>query len=309
MAQVPVEFDLSSSTDARPEPIIDVAEQPYQVGTFVEYRAEDDPPGAHVRLCFQAGPTPGPPGQCETLLGTSDVPRPIELVEPAALTDEGFWELQLLSGTAVLATDVVPVERDRPAAPQPGTVDDATDAVRELLDLVAAGRFDQATELWNGYPYRAEEAEERLSAMVDDRPWLIEEWSATYVNPLDVSRRDGFAVTVVSSEGADAATFVVGVEVVGDAVVTRIPETLPAATPQPGSVVAPGDRLTMNDTPIEGGARAFLGLVEVPAEVIPPASTTSVRLPEDLPSGPVVLTLVLATPEVPAASAYVYLVE
>jgi len=75
--------------------------------------------------------------------------------------------------------------------------------------------------------------------------------------------------------------------------------------PTEGSIVDPGDPVIFDVQPVEGSARAFLDAVELDVHIDYRLGTISVVLPDQLPTN-VVITLSIATPELPEAIAAAY---
>jgi hypothetical protein len=73
-------------------------------------------------------------------------------------------------------------------------------------------------------------------------------------------------------------------------------------TPEIDTTAAPGEQIVIPGVPVEGGARAFLGDVEVPIEVDYEALEMRVTYPPDTAAR--VLTISSATPELPTATAF-----
>lgn len=76
-----------------------------------------------------------------------------------------------------------------------------------------------------------------------------------------------------------------------------------AETPKIDTTVASGEQIVIPGVPVEGGGRAFLGDAEVPLEVDYDALEMRVTYPPD--TSVRVLTISLATPELPTATAFV----
>lgn len=167
-----------------------------------------------------------------------------------------------------------------------------------------------ARDMWSGYPYSDAEADAVFEKFLIDFEWAKRTddigWSVVAAGGFGTSP----VVTVVDNNYGMAAAFVLSPSS-GDfpVQIQRLPEPAPASDridPPLGSVVKPGDVITFSGIPVEGGARAYIWINEIENVTVDHETlTTSIVLPDDLPEI-VVVTLSLATPELPGAMALVF---
>ena len=195
----------------------------------------------------------------------------------------------------------------------PGLDQDDANAARSVvtgfLHAMKDDDLEQAASLWSGYP---DDAVDKAEALEPFRSLggLFGVGTRLFALP-----SAGFEVlpivTVVSApdQGAPrAAAFVVGqprqVENLSDRpLIERVPGAADGADPPPGTLVAPGDRISVPGVPVEGGARAFIDDREVDAVVDLATNTTGITVPDHVQDA-FVLTVSMASPELPTASAY-----
>ena len=167
---------------------------------------------------------------------------------------------------------------------------------------------DELQDLWDGYPYGADERDERIEAFLTDFAWMTGE-TEVEVNLYEQFEGSGFVVPVVTvwptGEPERAAVFVLG-GTADDLRIGRIPEAGDGLLAH-----SLNERLDGTDTTIvidrvgiEGGVSAYLGELELETVVDPIEFTTAISLPDDRPANTVV-TIVSATPEVPGAAVLV----
>ncbi|MGB5756606.1 MAG: hypothetical protein WBM50_06800 [Acidimicrobiales bacterium] len=144
-----------------------------------------------------------------------------------------------------------------------------------------------------------------IDGLISDFGWLSTEPDLEYLVVPSWGWTVAAPVVVVSSPGR-AAAFLVGYDVAGNpSEIVRLPSPAPAPDPPEGTMVAAGDIITLPGVSVEGGARAFVDDIEIPAEVDHERLVTTAQLPDELPES-FVLTVTRATPEFPAATAAVY---
>ncbi len=195
----------------------------------------------------------------------------------------------------------------------------ASEVVLRLVQHAARGEWDAALQLRRGYAAEhqgdAGAARAELEQLLRDLPWLT---TSTPALPLTLGVTPAWswdepdaAVTVLSEPDGDgvrhAAAFLVSPT--GTPAIVRIPTSGgPALTPAAGATVSPGDRITLDGVPVEGGAVAHVNGVEVPVSIDHDAVTTSLVVPW-WARGDIVLTLSEATPEASTATAAWYRVD
>jgi hypothetical protein len=207
-----------------------------------------------------------------------------------------------------VANGCIPPE---PVIPQlsDAEVEDANATIGAFLNYVFSNDEAGATGLLSGYPDGSEFRDDSYRAFLGEFSWIrtVDDIGWTVVPSAGFSAYP--VVTVATAnDGGRAAAFVLSASSSDSpALIQRLPNIVAQdrVTPAPGSLVNPGDTITFGFIPVEGGARAFIDGTEIDVTVDHDSLTTSVVLPDELP-GVVVLTITLATPELPAAHAVVY---
>ncbi len=191
----------------------------------------------------------------------------------------------------------------------------ATDEVASFLRALRDGDHAAAARRWSGYPEATggdpDEAEaEKLVAIGELRgsqPWLVADPSPRL--NASAGAMAGATVPIVTVEatgprGPQAGAFVLrGSVEAGDLIIERLPTLAgsPRISVDPDSGVA---NVSFKGLPVEGGARVYLDGVEVPSALDPERHLVSVEVPLEEATG-AVATVVVATPEVPTAAAFI----
>lgn len=171
--------------------------------------------------------------------------------------------------------------------------------VQRFVEVLRSGDHVAAEQLV------ADVYEPSIEAVISDFGWLTTEPDLEYLVVPSWGWTVAAPVVVVSSPGK-AAVFLLGDDEAGNpAEIVRLPSPAPPPDPPEGAVVAAGDLITFPGVSVEGGARAFVDDIEIPAEVDYEQLVTTVQLPDELPES-FVLTVTRATPEFPEATAAVY---
>ena len=193
----------------------------------------------------------------------------------------------------------------------------ALDLVDGFVRDLRRGDLEAAAERWSGYP-RLDDLASRVAEVEqlrDELPWLADPagepvleapiWSGLYQ-----------VVTVTEAAGAPAgpprraAAFVVDRAAPGaEPTIQRLPSPSPASTPPTGTTVARGQEIVV---PVQGaeaiGVAAWFGGLEVPVRHADGGEVVRVRVPDTV-IGDTVLTVLVPTPEVPAAYGFWFPVE
>ena len=237
--------------------------------------------------------------------------RPVPTT-PASPSSEPTTTAPTTTAPTTLGTEVAP-----PGGPDldPAVAAEAQDVVADLLRRLRDGDVVGAAALWTGYPVvlgppygTRSELETAMAGERDRLAWLLDdpdpELTVTPSFDFTVAAPVVTVVVDLLGGGRRAAAFLTTVgptEGFAGIAVTRMAEETTVG-PQPGSAVTPGSTVTFATTPTEGGVRAFVDGVEVAAVVDRDALTTTVALPSEL-GDEVVVTLSVATPELPSAYA------
>lgn len=192
--------------------------------------------------------------------------------------------------------------------------------VAPFLDDLRAGDAEAAAARWTGYPDLGPDSSvaervpyvEALLANPTFARILVSDTTTTFVTP---STDDaGQVVTVLDARSGEdppaAIAFLTGWSAeqgdAGELWIHRLP-LQEAATDAPelpaGSYAAPGQDIVVRGLPVEGGARAFVGEREIPVDVDHERFTMTVTIPADA-EGDIAVTLVIASPELPAVRAF-----
>ena len=291
----------------------------YDEGTFVAALGGTDGP-------FRAERIPG----VDTLVfvGELDVARQPSRVE--VLSGAGT----IISSYEDATSRELPPPPDRPTTtvvvPAAPDLDDQQIAVAEqtvsaFVDDCRRGDLTAAAARWSGYPYVApEESSDKLSLiqeLVDDPSFarILGGDVSIHVTPSWGSVSSAPVVTlVVGREGERppvAIAFLVGAAPASagqdprEVLIQRLPEVGAAeADPPPGASVSPGLQIRVPGTPVEGGARAFVGDEEVAVVVDYEKWEMTFSIPEGA-AGDIAVTLSVATPEVAGAGSFAYTVR
>ncbi|MGI9601504.1 MAG: neocarzinostatin apoprotein domain-containing protein [Acidimicrobiales bacterium] len=314
IAQVAIDVERGDN------PGLTVDAGPHAVGDVVSFAADESPEDARVRLCYA---NPGAPdilfGSCFDEVGSVEAAAGSIMIElPDLVHPGGLWTLELVYPGPPRAVSVVPIDVELDAEQLEQAVsalptlteaqrDEARDVVLAFLGHLALGETDEALAMWNGYPNGEEDREAGLAAMVEEFPWITGAISDLYVNPPNTFRGAEAAVTVMSVDGAQAASFVLADETDEGLAIWRLP-FLDQSEPAAGSRVSGGDIITFPGVAVEGGSRAFIGETEVAVVSDHEGLQTHVALPDELEPGVLVLTLTSASPEISGAVAHVYVI-
>jgi hypothetical protein len=204
------------------------------------------------------------------------------------------------------------------AASETSGADAAETTVDQFLERLRNEDLEAAAALWTGYPALNPDDDAglvgALETFKDEFGWLVD----TSTFELEAVRASGETATgdahvvtaVVRTDAAnrrEAAAFVVagtpGSPRGTPAKIQRLPAQGQDVRPAPGGAIAPGQPLVLSGVPVEGGAVAYVNGDEVPATVDHGAMTTTVVVPPSA-GGEAVVTLVLATPELPVAHSF-----
>lgn len=191
----------------------------------------------------------------------------------------------------------------------------ATETVAAFLGALRAGDDTGASALWSGYPdglgTASGESEARKLAAIGqlrtDLPWLATDPAPALTAaaaPTWGSVVPVVTVTASTPDGSRAAAFVLDrADGAGNPAIERPPTSAepPRVSVDQGTGIA---TIRFDMAPMEGGARVYLDGAEVPAAV----DTKRLQVVIDVPAEGVagaVATVVVATPEVAAAAAFV----
>lgn len=180
----------------------------------------------------------------------------------------------------------------------------AEDRFVQFLDALHSDDPTTAIEFWSGYP-GFKDGEQEFALFLAEFDWLtIEGGLGFFVVPSFGFTVASPVVTVFSvGDTLSAASFVMSLPEDGTQfLIERLPQPWPEAGAELSVELGPNNTLKVLGVPIEGGARAFLGYDELEVTVNQESLTTTIQLPDDLPTDAVV-TFTSATPEVPAAMA------
>ncbi len=191
----------------------------------------------------------------------------------------------------------------------------ASDAVLLLLDHLARDEWEAAVDLLSAYPAGEDPTAKRavLEEMRAVHPWL------DLLGPrVTISTTPSFSwsepervVTVLSETDDDgvrhAAAFLVSQA--NPARVERIPLGESGFSVEPGSAVSPGDVIVLDAVPVEGGATVHVNGVEVPATNVHEEPFVTTFTVPHWARGEIVVTVSIATPELPGVYAAWYPVE
>ncbi len=176
----------------------------------------------------------------------------------------------------------------------------------EFLDALRRGDRAGAAALWDGYPFGEAHKSFEFDRFMTEFDWLTIDDDVEVIAVPSFAWTDPSPVATVFSLGPalSAAPFVLSPP--GEPLpIQRLPSSGAVVDPPPGSPVAPGDVITFHVLPVEGGARAFLYGSELEVTVDHDDVIVWMVLPDNLPQT-VVITLTLASPEVPDAYAVAY---
>jgi hypothetical protein len=206
---------------------------------------------------------------------------------------------------------------DEPQAPPdllPGQAEAAAEVVTTFLGHLGGGDLDAAAALLGEVARLEDRAGSGwLERLRSDHGWLFDGTATVgWVTPARTWTEPMAVVTVVSPSGSGGVRQVAAFLTSGahrDPPLIEIAPGIPwTASPPPGTPVAPGDRIEVDEFPVEGGARVHVDGDEVPVDIDHEATPLqmSFTVPDDLPRDGIVVTVVVATPELPSVHAFWY---
>ena len=192
----------------------------------------------------------------------------------------------------------------------------ATAVVSGFLDDLRGRDYEAAARRWTGYPELPPDAssaskkrflEELLSdadimRLLESSPRTFETASTSEGMPVVTVSAPGETgkppaavafLTGFSRERADSKTFMI----------LRLPASDRTGRSPSSSAVEEGDQIEFPGVPVEGGARAYVDGAEVPVGVDHVSTVLRVNLPAGV-RGDVVITLSMASPELPTVYAF-----
>jgi hypothetical protein len=209
---------------------------------------------------------------------------------------------------------------DLPDEPQalpellPGQAEAAAEVVTTCLDHLRRGDLDAAEALLGDVARLEDRAGtgpfERLRS---DHGWLFAGTATVgWVTPAWTWTEPMAVVTVVSPPAPggvrQAAAFLTSGVHQDSPLIELTPGIAWTASPPPESPIAPGDRIRVDAFPVEGGARVHVDGDEIPVDVDHAATPPrmSFAVPDDLPPDGIIVTVTVATPELPSVHAFWY---
>jgi hypothetical protein len=255
----------------------------------------------------------------ETLVGLVD-PADEFPASAAAFNCNGFgWAVEANTGEVaetreflVGLIEALDCGKGHPSATSPPVLSDATVVeagalITSFIEALKHDQLDAAQRLaWGASPDSVMDRE--FDRFLGEFSWIPDITGFRFVVVPSFAFTEAMPVVTVIEDDTQprAASFVLSTpRLAKPLTIALLPSKRITVHPPGGSTVHPGDTITFYARPVEGSARAFLDTNELDVHIDDNLGTISVLLPDDLPTN-VVITLSVATPELPEAAAAAY---